>query len=66
MQICPLRLVPAVAKLPGDREAILLESLLRLRVVRGRRAIEQGQVQRSVLDPVAQHLNGAVPADLAL
>ena len=38
----------------------------RSRVAGRPRAIEQVQVWRSVLDPVARHLNGAAPADLAL
>ena len=62
----PLRIVPAVAKLPRDREAVLLEPFLRLRVVSRGRAVEQIQVQRSVLDPVAQHVDGAALDDLAL
>ena len=56
----------SVAKLPGHRKAVLLEPSLRLRVVLRGRAVEQIQVQRSVLDPVAQHVDGAAPADLAL
>ena len=62
----PLRLVPAVAKLAGDREAVLFEAFLRAGVVGRRRAVEQIQVQRSVLDPVAQHVDGAALVDLAL
>ena len=46
----PLRLVPAVAKLPGDREAVLIEPFPRPRVVSRGRAVEEVQVQRSVLD----------------
>ena len=62
----PLRLVPAIAKLPGDGEAVLLEPFLRRRVVSRGRAVEQVQVQRPVLDPVTQHLDRAALDDLAL
>ena len=41
------------------REPILPEPPLLLRVVLRRRAVEQVQVQRSVFDPVAQHVDGA-------
>ena len=50
----PLRLVPAVPKLPGNREPVLREPFLRLRIVLRRRAVEQIQLQRPVSDPVAQ------------
>ena len=62
----PLRIVPAVTELPGDREAVLLEPFPRLRVVSRGRAVEQVHVQRPVLDPVTQHLDGAALGDLAL
>ena len=62
----PLRLVPAIAKLPGDGETVLLEPFPRLRVMSRGRAVEQVEVQRSVLDTVAQHLDRAALGDLAL
>ena len=62
----PLRLVAAVAKLPDDGEAVLLEALLRLHVPGRRRAVEQVQVVRAVSDAVAQHVDGAALGDLAL
>ena len=62
----PLRLVPAVAKLPGNREPVLLEPYLRLGVVLRRRTVEQIQVQGPVSDPVAQHVDGAALGNLAL
>ena len=62
----PLRLVPAVAKLPGNREPVLRESLLRLWVVLRGRAVEQIQLQRPVSDPVAQHVDRAALGNLAL
>jgi len=49
----PLRVVTAVAKLADDGEAVLLEALLRLRVSGRRRAAEQLQMVRAVLDAVA-------------
>ena len=62
----PLRLVAAVAKLPGDREVVLREAFLRLHVRRRRRAIEQVQVMRPVPDAVAQHVDGAALRDRSL
>ena len=62
----PLRLVPAVTKLPGNREPVLREPLLRLDVVNRGRAVEQIQVQCPVSDPVAQHVNGAALGNLPL
>ena len=61
-----LRLVTAVAKLPDDSEAVLRETLLRLRVPGRRRAVEEVQVVRAVSDAVAQHVDGAALGDLAL
>ncbi len=49
----PLRLVPAVTKLPGNREPVPREPFLRLGVVLRGRPVEQIQVQRPVSDPVA-------------
>ena len=62
----PLGVVAAVAKLPDDGEAVLLEALLRLHVPGRRRAVEQVQVVRAVSDAVAQHVDGAALGDLAL
>ena len=62
----PLRLVPAVAKLPGDGEAVPLEAVPGLLVARRRRAVEEIEVVRAVLDTVAQHLDRAPLGNLAL
>ena len=62
----PLRVVAAVEKLADDGEAVLLEAFPRLRVSGGRRAVEQLQVVRAVLDTVAQHVDGAALGDFAL
>ena len=62
----PPRLVPAVAKLAGDGEPVRREALLRLRVFGRRRAVEEVEGVGAVLDPVAEHLNGAPLRDLAL
>ena len=61
-----LRFVAAVAKLPDDGEAVLLEAFLRLRVARRRRAVEKIQVVRAMLDAVAQHVDRAALGDFAL
>ena len=61
-----LRLVAAVAELPRDAEAVGGVALGGL-VVAGRgRAVEEVEVMRAVLDPVAQHVDGAALRDLAL
>ena len=52
-----LRLVAAVAELPGDAEAVVREELGRLRVAGRRRAVEQVEVVRPVLDAVAEHVD---------
>ena len=62
----PLRLVPAVAKLPGDGEAVPLEAVPGLLVARRRRTVEQREVVRAVPDAVAQHLDRAPLGNLAL
>ena len=62
----PLRLVAAVAELPDDGEAVLLEALPRPQVSGRRRAVEQVQVVRAVPNAVAQHVDGAALGDLAL
>src|SRR5690606_33698917 len=61
-----LRLVAAVAELPGDAEAVRGISLGGLHVAGRRRAVEEVEVVRPVLEPVAQHVDGAALADLAL
>src|SRR5660397_177358 len=61
-----LGLVPAVAELTGDAETILAIEPLSLHVTRRRRAVEEVQVVRTVLDPVAQHVYGAALGDLTL
>ena len=52
-----LRLVAAVAELPGDAEAVGCVALLRGDVARGRRAVEEVEIVWSVLDAVAQHVD---------
>ena len=56
----PLRLVPAAAKLPRDCEAGSARTALSLAGCRRRRAAERIQVQRSVLGPVAVHVDDTV------
>ena len=62
----PLGLVPAVAKLPGDGEAVLPEAFLRLRVARRRRAVKQVEIVRAAPDAAAQHVDDAALGDFAL
>ena len=62
----PPRLVPAVAKLAGDGEAVRREAFSRLRVFRRRRAVEEVERVRAVLEAVAQHFHDAALRDLAL
>ena len=62
----PLGLVAAVAQLPADGEAVVLEAFPGRLVARRRRAVEQVQVVRSVPDAVAQHVDGAALGYLAL
>ena len=61
-----LRLVAAVAELPRDAEAVGGVALGGLGVARGRRAVEEVEVVRPVLEPVAQDVDGAALGDLAL
>ena len=61
-----LGFVAAVAQLPGNGEAVLLEESLRLRVLGRGCAVEEVEVVRSVLDAVAQHVNSAPFAYFAL
>ena len=63
---CELRLVAAVAELPGDREAILVVALGRRRVARRGRAVEEFDRMWPVLDAVAQHVDRAALADFTL
>ena len=62
----PLCFIAAVAKLPGDGEAVLLEAFPGLLVAGRGGAVEQLQVERAMLDAVAQHLDGAPLRNLAL
>ena len=62
----PLGLFPAVAKLPGDGEAVEFEALPGLFVVGGGRAVEEVQFMSAVLDAVTEHVDGAAPGDLTL
>src|SRR6266851_2539407 len=52
--------VPAVAKLAGDREPVQGEALGSLRIAGRRRAVEQVDIVRAVLDATAQHVDNAV------
>ena len=61
-----LGIVPAVPELASDAELVLEEAPLGRRVLGGRRAIEEVEVVGAVLDPVAQDIDGAALADLAL
>ena len=62
----PLRLVAAVAQLAADGEAVELEAFPGRLVAGRRRAVKQVQVVRSVLEAVAQHVDGAALGYLAL
>ena len=57
-------LVTAVAELPRDAEAVGAVLPGGLRVAGRGRAAEEVEVVRPVLDPVAQHVDGAAPSDL--
>ena len=61
-----LRLVAAVAELAGDAEAVRRVALGGLGVAGRGRAVEEVDVVRAVLDAVAQHVDHAALADLAL
>ena len=61
-----LGVVPAVAELTGDGEAVLPEASLRLLVLGRGRAVEEVEVVRAVLDAVAENIDGAALRDLAL
>ena len=61
-----LRLVAAVAQLPGHGETVLAETLAgRVVALRGA-TVEQLEIVRAVADTVAQHVDGAALADFAL
>ena len=62
----PLRLVAAVAELPGDGEAVLRKAFPRLLVAGRRRPVEEVHIVRAVPDAVAQDLDGAPLRNLAL
>ena len=61
-----LGFVPAVAELPGHAEAVLPVEEPGPLVSRRRRAVEQVDLVRPALDPLAQHVNRAPLGDLAL
>jgi hypothetical protein len=61
-----LSLVTTVAKLPRDAEPVGRVALLGLRVAGRGRAVEQIEVVRPVLDPMAQHGNGPALRNLSL
>ena len=61
-----LGLVAAIAELARDREAVLRVAGLGPLVPRRRRAVKQVDMARSVPDAIAQHVDRAAPADLAL
>src|SRR5271166_1450198 len=59
-------LIVTVTKLPRDRETIQSETPRGLCVAGRRRAVEECDVMRAVLDAVAQDIDDPAPADLAL
>src|SRR6266542_2787373 len=61
-----LGLVAAIAKLARDAETVGPILLGGLDVASGRRAVEEIEMVRAVLDPVPQHVDGAALGDLAL
>ena len=61
-----LRLVAAVAQLAGDAEAVRARSARPPSRCPARRAVEQVEVVRAVLDAIAQHIDHAALGDLAL
>ena len=62
----PQSLVVAVAELARDREAVLRVAFSGGGVAGRRCAVEKFDVMRPVLDPLAQHVDDAALADLAL
>ena len=63
---CELGPIAAVSQLPCDGEAVLLEALLCLHIVRRRRAEEKVELVGAMLDAVPQHIDGSALGDLAL
>ena len=61
-----LCLVAAVSQLPSHGEAVSVVAFLCFFVAGRRRAVEKVEVMRPMLDTVAQHVDGAALADLAL
>ena len=61
-----LGLVTAVAELARDGEAVLRVAFSGDGVAGRRRAVEEFDVMWPVLDPLAEHVNHAAFADLAL
>ena len=62
----PLGLVAAVAELARDREAVLRIAFSSSGVAGRRRTVEEFDVMRPVLDPIAEHVDDTTLADLAL
>ena len=63
---CELSLVTAVAELACDREAVLGVAFSSDGIAGRRRTVEEFDVMRPILDPLAEHVDHAAPADLAL
>ena len=61
-----LRLILAVAELPGDGEPVECEALRGARVPWAGRPVEQVEVVLAMLEAGAQHVDRAAPCDLAL
>ena len=61
-----LRLIAAVTQLARDAEAIGSITFFCLFVARRRRTVEDVEMMRPMLDAIAQHVDGAALADLAL
>ena len=61
-----LGVIAAVVELPRHAEAVLPVLDPGLLVPRRRRTVEQVDLVRSVLDALAQHVNGAAPGDFPL
>ena len=62
----PLSLVAAVTELARDREAVLRIAFSSSGVAGRRCAVEEFDVMRPVLDPIAEHVDDTTLADLAL
>ena len=59
-----LGLIQAVAELTGDAEAVEGEPLRGSFIAGGRGAVEEVEVQRTIVDPVPQDIDHPAPADL--